>query len=74
MTRDGHKAVGDMKFCKPLVMKLRRLLANAEGSKRAMTKEYFLRDLRNIREKMSGKQLRQVGGLLDLPIKSNHPS
>eukprot|EP00794_Sanderia_malayensis_P000098 gene98-705_t len=58
VTRDGHKSDSDMTLCKPLVMKLRRLLTSSEGSKRTMCKENFLRDLRNIREKLSGTRLK----------------
>ena len=47
-------------MCRPLVMLYRKLLTSIEGSKRAMCKEYFLRDLRNTREKLKGKELKKV--------------
>ena len=52
--------MSEMNLCKPLVMKLRKLMTNAEGSKKAMCKEYFLRDLRNVREKLHGDELKTV--------------
>ena len=60
MSRNGHRNAKEMTACKPLVMMFRKLLTNIEGCKRAMCKEYFLRDLRNTREKLSGKELRKV--------------
>ena len=60
VTRNGHKSPKDLKMCRPLVMLFRRLLTNIEGSKRAMCREYFLRDLRNTREKLKGKELKKV--------------
>lgn len=60
MSRNGHRNAKEMTACKPLVMLFRKLLTNIEGCKRAMCKEYFLRDLRNTREKLSGKELKKV--------------
>ena len=60
VTRNGHKSSKDVKMCRPLVMMFRKLLTGIEGSKRAMCKEYFLRDLRNTREKLKGKDLQKV--------------
>eukprot|EP00112_Aurelia_sp_Birch-Aquarium-sp1_P005488 Seg1622.17 transcript_id=Seg1622.17/GoldUCD/mRNA.D3Y31 product="Mitogen-activated protein kinase kinase kinase 15" protein_id=Seg1622.17/GoldUCD/D3Y31 len=59
VSRNGHRNAKEMTACKPLVMLFRKLLTNIEGCKRAMCKEYFLRDLRNTREKLCGKELKK---------------
>ena len=63
VTRHGHRCPKELKMCRPLVMLFRKLLTNIEGSKRAMCREYFLRDLRNTREKLKGKELKKVSFL-----------